>query len=81
MNLYYYSIFSIFAIIAFIMVLDPNFSRYLGLLSRLIENNIKRIYYLIKFHPNNYFELWLAKRRSVKMAKELLTEINNRKRD
>ncbi len=63
------------------MIIDANFSRYLILVYELIELRLQKIYYMIKLHPNNYFELWLVNRRSVKNAEKILSEINNQVRE
>ena len=63
------------------MIIDANFSRYLILVYELIELRLQKIYYMIKLHPNNYFELWLVHRRSVKNAEKILSEINNQVRE
>jgi hypothetical protein len=77
MNTYYFILF----IIAFMMIIDANFSRYLILVYELIELRLQKIYYMIKLHPNNYFELWLVNRRSAKNAEKILSEINNQVRE
>jgi len=79
MELYYYSLISIFCILAFLIVTDPNFNTYFYLLSKLVQTNIRGLYYLIKLHPYNFITSWQIRYRSHRMAKDIMKEINKDK--
>jgi len=81
MSTYYYFLFVIFALVAFLMAIDPNLSRYFVLMYEWLEMNTRRTYYMVKLHPWNFITSWSIRYRSHKMAKELLTKINSEVRE
>jgi len=81
MSTYYYFLFVIFALVAFLMAIDPNLSRYFVLMYEWLEMNTRKTYYMVKLHPWNFITSWSIRYRSHKMAKELLTKINSEVRE
>lgn len=77
MNTYYYTIFIVFAVIAYMIVVDSNVAKFIELMSRMVVINLKRLYYLFVYHPNNKIAAWMMERRINKMAKQLQKELQN----
>lgn len=50
-SIYYYTLFSIFTIIAVMIVVDQNVGDYIILLTKILKVNIERIFWMIRFHP------------------------------
>lgn len=81
MSTYYYYLFILFAVVAFLMAIDGNLSRLFILMYEWLEVNLKRTYYMVKLHPWNFITSWSIRYRSHKMARELLTKINSEVRE
>lgn len=73
-NSYYYIVFSIFAIILVMMILDQNVSAYIDLQFKKIILDIKRIYWMIRLHPDNPIARWNLERRAKRQAEQLMKE-------
>lgn len=68
---YYYIWFLVFAVIAYMIVVDPNVSRYILLLIEVLKVNISRIKWMIILHPRNPITNYMMNRRANKIAKEI----------
>lgn len=66
---YYYIWFLVFAVIAYMIVVDPNVSRYILLLIEVLKVNISRIKWMIILHPRNPITNYMMNRRANKIAK------------
>jgi hypothetical protein len=75
MDDYYYVLFSIFAIIIALMVVDQSIARMCNLLSQMVEVYYRRTKWWIANDPRNPIVKWLVWRRSMKLAKELTQKI------
>lgn len=71
MNTYYFSLFSVFAVIIFLMVLDPNVATYIDLQFRNLIVQLKRQYYLLTIGIQIKYQNWKLMRSLKKMRKEL----------
>ena len=71
MKLYYYSLFSVFCVLAYLIATDPNFGRYFYLVYKLLETKFKSLYYIIKLHPYNFITSWQIRYRSHRMARDI----------
>jgi len=71
MNTYYFSLFAVFAVIIFLMVLDPNIATYIDLQFRNLIVQLKRQYYLLTIGIQIKYENWKLMRSLKKMRKEL----------
>ena len=49
--IYYYTLFTVFAIIVTMMIVDPNVADYIYLYFKIIKVNLERFYWMIRFHP------------------------------
>lgn len=74
MNIYYYMLFTIFAVILYMMCVDKNVSDYIILLSKILRLNIERFFWMVKYHPKNFITTWIQNRKYNKIAKELEQE-------
>jgi hypothetical protein len=68
----------VLGIIAYIMILDENVGVYLTLIFKIIGINIKRFYWMIQYHPNNFITTWIQNRKYDQIAKELQQEFEQR---
>lgn len=75
MTLYYYSLISIFAIVAVMIALDKNVATYIDLMFRYGAIQVKRFIWIVKFHPKNPITRWAFERRIQKMTKELQKDL------
>ena len=71
------TIFIIFAVLAYMIVVDPNVSKFIELMGQMVVVNIKRLYYLAAYHPNNKIAAWMMERRINRMASQLQKELQN----
>lgn len=71
MTLYYYTIFSLFAILAFLIVIDKNVGIYIDLMLRYGVVQIKRLIWIIRFHPKNPIPRWTLNWRVERMTRQL----------
>ncbi len=76
--IYYYSLFTVFAVIITMMVIDSNVSYYIVLLSKGVQINLKRFYWMIRFHPiifSSPFGRWWMMRKYMRTVRELSQEL------
>lgn len=77
--MYYYSLFTAFAIIITMMILDPNVSDFIVLVSRLLKSKVERLYWMIRFHPvifSSPIGRWWMMRKYMKEAEKLKKELS-----
>lgn len=72
-----YGLLLVFGIVVYIMVIDQNVADYLFLVFKMTKLNIKRFFWMIRFHPNNFITTWIQNRKYDKMAEDLHKEINS----
>lgn len=77
MNIYYYTLFIIFTVIATMIVLDNNVGVYLTLIFKMLRINFERLVWMIRFHPRNPIQKYLIWRRSWQLARELQKELKD----
>lgn len=80
MNSYYYFWICIFTIIAVMIVLDPNVGEFITLASKVVKVNAERIWWMIRFHPQNPVTNLIKKWEYDKIARELEQEFLNREK-
>lgn len=78
MNTYYYSLFIVFIVIATMIILDNNVGLYINLILKKLKIDIEKLWWIIKFHPNNFITTWIRNREYNKIAKELEKEFSKR---
>lgn len=74
MNIYYYMLFTIFAVILYMMYVDKNVSDYIILLSKILKIKIERFFWMVKYHPKNFITTWIRNRKYDNIAEELVQE-------
>lgn len=75
MTLYYYAIFAVFAIVAYMIIVDKNVAIFIDLMIRYAGVQLKRFWWIIRFHPDNKISIWLMNRRIERMTKKLRQEL------
>lgn len=82
--IYYYSLFSVFAIIVTMMIVDPNVGDYIFLLTKLLKSKTERIYWMIRFHPvifSSPVGRWFMMRKHMRTAEKLAQELSKKHND
>jgi chromosomal replication initiation ATPase DnaA len=74
MEIYYYTLFTVFIIIALMIVIDPNVGSFIDLLIKIIKVKVERFIWMVIYHPNNFITTWLQNRKYDKIARELEKE-------
>lgn len=70
-SIYYYSLFTVFGIVAFMIVVDKNVEEYLLLSIKMLKINIERLKWMAIYHPNNPITTWWMNRKFKKFIKEM----------
>jgi hypothetical protein len=71
MTLYYYLVFVFFSVIAYMMVVDRNVVAFIDLAFRFAGIQLKRAWWIIRFHPINPIPRWTLKWKIERMTKQL----------
>lgn len=79
MNTYYYTLYTLFAVLVVLIALDPNVARLIDLLAKIVNINFIRMYMTVWLHPRNPYFRWKVWRRSIQMEKELRKILEERK--
>lgn len=74
----YYSSLVIFAIIAYVLIVDKNVSDAIVLVFKMVPIQVQRFFWMIRFHPRNPITNFLMGRKYEKLALELQKELTNR---
>jgi len=73
---YYYTWFALFAVIAYVIIVDSNVAKYVILLWKLAVVNFHRFIFWVKFYPRLRWDTWNLKRMGEKRARELRKELD-----
>jgi len=79
--IYYYSLFTIFAIIVTMMIIDQNVADYIFLLSKIVKSKIERLHWMIRFHPvlfSSPIGRWWMQRKYMRTAEKLAQELSKK---
>ena len=68
-----------FAVVAYIIVTDDRAAAAFLYVSKLVDSNIRRHWWWLTNNPRNPVVKYLIYRRSLRLAKELMAEINKEK--
>jgi len=82
--IYYYTLFTIFSIIATMVVIDQNVGEYIVLMSKLVKSKIERLYWMVRFHPvllSSPIVKWWMMRKHMRTAEKLVQELSQKQRD
>lgn len=79
-NSYHYSLLLFFFVIFYLIIIDVSVAKYITIATKNSKIQIEKIIWKIKNNPNNPIVKYLIYRRSLRMAKDMLTEINKDKK-
>lgn len=68
----------IFAIVAYLVIVDKNVADYLTLVFQMMKINVERVYWMIRLHPKNPITNLMMRWKYDQIAKELEQEFNNK---
>lgn len=71
---YYYTLLAIFAVVAYMMVLDPNVGKYVILLTKMARVKVSRAIFWLKFYPRLRYDTAVLKWKSQRILKKQLRE-------
>jgi hypothetical protein len=71
MELYYYLVFAFFSVVAYMMVVDRNVVAFIDLAFQYAGVQLKRVWWIVRFHPINPIPRWTLQRRIEKMTRQL----------
>ena len=72
-------LFGLFAVVAFVIVTDENVAAAFVFVFKLANTEIKRHWWWLTNNPKNPVVKYMIYRRSLRLAKELMVEINKDK--
>jgi hypothetical protein len=67
----------LFAILAYLILIDKNVADYLTLVFKMMRLNIERMFWMIRFHPKNPITNLMMRWKYDQIAKELEKELNS----
>jgi hypothetical protein len=73
---YYFSLFAIFAVVIYMMAVDPNVSKFIILLMKMGRIKISRTIFWLKFYPRLRFDTALLKWKSRQVVKKQLKNLD-----
>lgn len=71
----YYTLLTIFGIIAYVLIVDKNVSDAIVLVFKMIPIQTQRLFWAIRFHPRNPITNFLMERKYKKLVLELQKEL------
>ena len=71
MQLYYYFILTFVAVVSYMMIVDRNIITYIELMFRFAWVQLKRAWWIIRFHPINPIPRWTLNWRVERMTRQL----------
>lgn len=82
--IYYYTLFTAFAIIIYMIAIDPNVGTYIILLSKSAKMNVERMFWMIRFHPailSSPIGRWWMMRKYMRTVRKLSQELSQKDGD
>jgi len=73
----YYVCLVIFSLVAYLIVTDESVSKAIVYVSEILRHKLIVFQWKLRYHPQMPWVRYLTHRRSLKMAKELLKELEN----
>lgn len=68
----------IVGVVGYMMIIDENFATYMTLVFKMMKVNIERLFWMAKYHPNNFITTWIRNREYDRIARELQQELENK---
>ena len=75
---YYYAWFALFAVVAYIIVTDNSVARAFYMLTQLARVQYEKVKWWVAHNPANPIIRYFMWRRSMRLAKELMDELNRK---
>jgi len=75
----YYTYLTIFCILAYFIVTDQSFAKYIIILGKQLQIKWAIFYWWLKNNPANPIVAYRMKRKSMRMAEELMKELKDKK--
>ena len=69
----------IFFIIAYMMIIDQNVAKFIVISCKIVQINIERFIWMLKYHPNNFITTWIQNRKYDEIVKKMQKEYENEK--
>jgi hypothetical protein len=82
--IYYYALFTLFAVVIYMVAVDPNVATYIVLLSKTAKINVERMFWMIRFHPvilSSPIGRWWMMRKYMRTVRELSQELSQKDGD
>lgn len=70
-QLYYASLFGIFLVVVYMMIVDPNVSKFISLLFDIIRVQTQKFIFLSSLYPRLCWDRFMLKRRTAALLKTL----------
>ena len=81
MTLYYYIILTLLAVLSYMMIVDRNIITYIELIFQFAVVQLKRAWFIVKFHPANPITRWIFERRIERMTRQLEKDLKINTKD
>jgi hypothetical protein len=81
MELYYYAAFTAFAILAYMVAVDKNVAIFIELMFRFAWVQLKRAWWIVRFHPINPIPRWTLNWRVERMTRQLEKDLKINTKD
>jgi hypothetical protein len=82
MNIYYYyAIIAVAAVIAYMMAVDKNVAIFIDLMIRYAWVQVKRAWWIVRFHPINPIPRWTLNWRVERMTRKLEKDLKINTKD
>ena len=76
MTIFQSTLLVIFGVLAYMIIVDQNVAKFIIIWIAIIRVNAERLFWVIKYHPNNFVTTWLQNRKYDRIAKELEKEFS-----
>lgn len=76
MTIFQSTLLIIFSVLAYMIIVDENVAKFIMIWIGIIRVNIERLFWIVKYHPNNFVTTWIQNRRYDKIAEELQKEFS-----
>ena len=76
MTIFQSTLLVIFGVLAYMIIVDQNVAKFIIIWIAIIRVNTERLFWVIKYHPNNFVTTWLQNRKYDRIAKELEKEFS-----
>jgi hypothetical protein len=81
MELYYYAVFAVFAIVTYMVAVDKNVAIFIELMVRFAWVQLKRAWWIVRFHPVNPIPRWTLNWRVERMTRQLEKDLKINTKD